>query len=73
MADLKLVSMRLDEDVLSLVSKAIENRPYFSRSSFINKLLKTVLECSSPDDVSLMVDSYDPYGEGVSVRAFAKK
>ena len=41
-----LVSVRLDNDVLVNLNKALQNLPYFNRSIVINNILGCVLSCT---------------------------
>lgn len=65
----KLISLRVDEDVLSLVEAFISKRPYLDRSKFIQRVLTAALKCSDEDTLHCMVDTNDPFSDGVILRA----
>ena len=63
----KIVSIRLSEELLESIEKYLCSRPYQTRSSVIEKCVCAVLRCASDKDRHLILDTYDPFAEGVVI------
>lgn len=53
--NLKLISIRLDEDLLRKLDGEVEQRSYWSRSDIIRNILISVFAEMSPDDIYNML------------------
>ena len=70
MPNLKLISIRLDDETLAMVEKLSRTASYRNRSFIIQRILKAVLTCTDDETLQHIIDSWDPYGDGLVVRAF---
>ena len=64
----KLISMRVENELLKKIDEYCAARPYLSRSSFINRVLNAVVSCSGEDTLQNILETYDPYSAGYHVR-----
>lgn len=67
MAQTKLISVRVDERVLSDIDNLSKSARYLNRSSVINKLLKAMLECSTDGQIWKVLHCYDPFADGIEI------
>ena len=63
----KLISVRLDEDLVAKLSSMCVNRPYYNRSFLINIILRNVLECSDAGTLRQIISSFNAYSDGFTV------
>lgn len=67
MVNTKLISVRLEKDVLTALDEIANKASYRKRSACLNRILKCVLTCASEDAVSTIVDTHDPFGDGLKL------
>lgn len=63
----KLTSVRLDSDTLRLIDDYCAKHRYFKRSFVINRILTAALKCCDSASFWEMMESYDPYGDGLKM------
>ena len=64
----KLISLRVDINLLKKVDEIASTREYLTRSSLIEKCICAVLKCTNMGSYWKIIDSYDPYAEGLSIK-----
>ena len=64
----KLISARLDKEVIDAVDSFAEKHDYLSRSSIINALLYVNLFCTDEDTFWQLLSVRHPYEKGYAVR-----
>lgn len=64
----KLISMRVENELLKKIDEYCAARCYLTRSSFINRVLNAIVTCSDEDTLQNIVETYDPYSAGFHVR-----
>ena len=67
MPQTKLISMRLSEDVVAKLDELAQGSRYWTRSSVVNELLKTVLDCATTNTLYSMIRAYKPKKNGCTV------
>ena len=67
METLKLISVRLDRDVLRMIDTEAKRQGIFKRSAIINQLLKTCVTCASPKTLWSMITTNHPEEDGYVV------
>ena len=67
MENLKIVSIRLDPENIQKISDYCRLHPYWTRSSFINRLLSNVFNCSAPGALTKLMETYDPFSAGLTI------
>ena len=67
MAQTKLISVRVDENLLSKIDEYAKAATYLDRSTVINHLLKAMLECSIAGQVWKVLHCFDPFSEGIEI------
>lgn len=68
MEKLKLISFRIDLDVLRAIDDYCISLKCLNRSQFINAALKAVATCSTHETLLQIVEIYDPYSAGYTLR-----
>lgn len=69
----KLISIRLDPDVVAKIDNMADSYRYRTRSSIINRLLSVVLKCSTGGTLDKMLCEYKPVERGFSCKFEHKK
>lgn len=64
MENKKLISIRLEPDVLERIDDMAKSYSYRTRSSIINKLLSVVIKCSTDGTLTKMLSAYNPEKKG---------
>lgn len=70
MSRTKLISMRIEDELLDKIDELREGKPYLKRSRVINCLLNAMLKCSICGQVNKVLDTYDPYDAGVVIHCY---
>lgn len=73
MENKKLISIRLDPDVVAKIDNMAESYRYRTRSSIINHLLSVVLKCSTGGTLDKMLSEFRPVERGFSCKFEQKK
>lgn len=68
MENKKLISIRLDPDVVAKIDNMAKFNRYRTRSSIINQLLSVVLQCSTGETITKMLEEYRPVERGFSCK-----
>lgn len=63
----KLISLRLDEDLVAKLAKMCADRRYYNRSVLVNCILRNVLECSDVETLWKIVSRFHAYSDGYTV------
>lgn len=64
MENKKLISIRLEPDVIKQIDIMAESSSYRTRSSIINRLLSVVLKCSTGGTINRMLSEFRPVERG---------
>lgn len=72
MAQTKMISIRMPEELLNKISKLSARHQYLTRSSVVCNILTNVLKCSSGGDIERLACLYDCYGDGYSIHVTRK-
>lgn len=67
MTETKLISVRMEKQVLQALDQVAKVTPYRTRSACINRILKCVLTCASEEAVAEIVDTHDPFSDGLQL------
>lgn len=57
----------MEKKVLQALDKVAKQAPYRTRSQCINHILKCVLTCASEEAIAKIVDTFDPFGDGLQL------
>lgn len=68
----KLISLRMNEETIKFIDDYCSKRRYFSRSYVIQHIIEAVIKCSSPSDLWRLMESYNPYSDGIVVSVTKK-
>lgn len=63
----KMISFRMQEDLLKEVDNYVKCRSYLTRSSLIEKCVVAIMRCGSCGVKQKVLDTYDPFAEGVKI------
>ena len=72
MAQTKMISIRMPEELLNAISQLSDLHQYLNRSTVVCNLLTNVLKCSSRWDIERLASTYDCYGDGYSIHVTRK-
>lgn len=72
MAQTKMISIRMPEELLNEISRLSDMHQYLNRSTVVCNLLTNVLKCSSRSDIEILASTYDCYGDGYSIHVTRK-
>lgn len=64
---LKLISMRLPEELISAIDIYAEQRKYLTRTQVISNILLNVWECSDELTLHRLIETWDAYSSGYTV------
>ncbi len=70
---LKLVSMRLPEELISAIDIYASQRKYLTRTHVISNILQNVWECSDALTLHQLIDTWDAYSAGYTIHFTSKK
>lgn len=70
---LKLVSMRLPEELISAIDIYASQRKYLTRTQVISNILLNVWECTDELTLHRIIDTWDAYSSGYTVLFTSKK
>lgn len=70
---LKLVSMRLPEEIINKIDEYAAKRRYMSRSQVVSNILLNVLECSDEFTLHKIIETWDAYSSGYTVHFTSNK
>lgn len=68
----KLISLRMDEETLKLIDNYCRTRRYFNRTYVIQHIVDAVIRCSSSGDLWRLMESYNPYSDGIVISVTKK-
>lgn len=63
----KLISLRLDTEVLSKIDNLAGASEYLTRSRIINAMLNAMVHCVANDGLWKVLNSFDPFADGIEV------
>ena len=63
----KIISMRLSEDVVAKLDELAQSSRHWTRSSIVNNLLETILDCATKKTLYDMMRAYKPKQKGYTV------
>lgn len=67
MTKTKIISVRLPAELVDEVNRYASTHPYLTRTSIIGKCIVAVMKCASPGGRYKILDTYDPFGEGIII------
>lgn len=70
---LKLVSMRLPEEIINKIDDYAAKRKYMTRTQVVSNILLNVLECSDELTLHKMIETWDAYSSGYTVHFTSNK
>lgn len=70
---LKLVSMRLPENLLSKIDEFAAKRKYLTRTQVVTNLLMNVWECSDELTLHRLIETWDAFSSGYTVHFTTNK
>lgn len=68
MEKLKLISVRVEPEILRKLDELAKKHSYYTRSSLMNLLLGNLLKCASGGTLWKMISEYYPYEKGYVVK-----
>lgn len=68
----RLISIRVPLVLLEQLDKLSSTYTYLNRSRIIVSILEAVVKCCPGDDVWKIINSFDPYGDGLKVSVSEK-
>jgi len=68
MVNKKLISIRLDQDVLEKIDELRKRHSYWKRSAIINQILSILLKCANDDVLWQMMKVFYAYEKGYVIR-----
>ncbi len=68
MANLELISVRLDPEALRAIEQLAVHHPYWKRNAIINQLLSTLVRCAGDQTIWNMLSVTFPYDKGYVVK-----
>lgn len=70
---LKLVSMRLPEEIINKIDDYAAKRKYMTRTQVVSNILLNVLECTDELTLHRMIETWDAYSSGYTVHFTSNK
>ena len=67
MENLKLISVRLEPEILKKIDELAEKQSYRKRSNIIQAILKNVIECADSGALWRIIDTLYAYDKGYKV------
>lgn len=68
----RLICIRVPLEVLEQLDKMSSTASYLNRSRVINSILEAVVKCCPAGEVWKIINSFDPYGDGLQVSVTRK-
>lgn len=68
----KLISLRMDEGTIHFIDNYCSQRRYINRTYVIKHIVDAVIKCSSPSDFWRLMESYNPYSDGIIISVTKK-
>lgn len=68
----QLICVRVPSDVVAELDKLSRSYNYLNRSRIIVSILEAVVKCCPGDDVWKIINTLDPYGDGLKVSVSEK-
>lgn len=68
----KLISLRMDEETVKFIDDYCSKRRYINRTYVIQHIIDAVIKCSSSGDLWKLMESYNPYSDGIVVSVTKK-
>lgn len=62
-----LVSMRMDDDILTKIDHFLKIHYYYSRTTVVCHLLRALFQCGSDGIINEILRHFDPYDEGIVI------
>lgn len=73
MGKTKLISLRMDEETIRFIDDYCSKRRYINRTYVIQHIVNAFIKCSSPGGLWRLMESYDPYCEGLQISITKKE
>mgnify|MGYP003462544798 FL=1 len=67
MANLRLISVRLENETIEALDRLAEKTEYRNRSQIMQNILRNVLTCAGPNDLWQIIDTRFAYEKGYTV------
>lgn len=68
-----LISVRLQPSLLAKIDEITAKAGYLNRSYVISHLLTAFFECSVNDSLWRVLNSFDPYDDGIEINASTRQ
>lgn len=62
----------MNEETIKFIDDYCSRRRYINRTYVIQHIVDAVIKCSSPDDLWKLMESYNPYSDGIVVSVTKK-
>lgn len=69
----KLVTLRIDENLLTKIDKLAASQKYLTRTRVIVALLTAMADCARQGDLWRVLNSYSPYMDGIIINISKKE
>lgn len=67
MANLRLISVRLENETIEALDRLAEKTEYRNRSQIMQNILRNVLTCADPNNLWQIIDTRFAYEKGYTV------
>ena len=67
MANLRLISVRLENETIEALDKMAEKTEYRNRSQIMQNILRNVLTCADPNNLWQIIDTRFAYEKGYTI------
>lgn len=67
MANLRLISVRLENETIEALNRLAEKTEYRNRSQIMQNILRNVLTCADPNNLWQIIDTRFAYEKGYTV------
>lgn len=67
MANLRLISVRLENETIEVLDRLAEKTEYRNRSQIMQNILRNVLTCADPNNLWQIIDTRFAYEKGYTV------
>lgn len=71
MANLRLISVRLENETIEALDRLAEKTEYRNRSQIMQNILRNVLTCADPNSLWQIIDTRFAYEKGYNVNFHA--
>lgn len=69
----KILTCRLDDKIIDDLDAVAKASGWINRSYVLRQIIIGFLKCMSDDDKWKLLSSFDPYGDGITIRVFEKQ